>query len=49
MRPKPRQQEPGQRGEGRPVCPVESGPRTGTAQHGDLVPQREQLGVLGGR
>jgi len=25
------------------------GPRMGTAQHGDLVPQHEQLGVLGGR
>jgi hypothetical protein len=37
-----------QRGEDRSVGPVEPGPRIGTAQHGDLVPQHEQLGVLGG-
>ena len=26
-----------------------TGPRMGTVQHGDLVPQHEQFGVLGGR
>jgi hypothetical protein len=41
-------QEPDQHGEDRAVGPVEPGPRTGAAQHGDLVPQHEQLGVLGG-
>ncbi len=41
--------EPDQRGEDRTVGPVEPGPRMGTAQHGDLVPQHEQLDVLGGR
>ena len=47
--PQVRRQEPDQRGEDRPVGPVEPGPRIGPAQHGDLVPQHEQLGVLGGR
>ena len=42
-------QEPDQRGEDRPAGPVEPGPGMGAAQHGDLVPQHEQLGVLGGR
>ena len=42
-------QEPDQRGEDRAVGPVQPGPRMGAAQHGDLVPQHEQLGVLGGR
>ena len=42
-------QEPDQRGEDSAVGPVEPGPRIGAAQHGDLVPQHEQLGVLGGR
>jgi hypothetical protein len=45
----PCRQEPGQRGEDRAVCPVEPWPRIGPAQHGDLVPQHEQLGVLGCR
>ena len=40
-------QEPDQRGENGAVGPVEPGPRMGTAQHGDLVPQHEQLRVLG--
>jgi hypothetical protein len=31
----------------RSVSPVQPGPGTGPAQHGDLVPRREQLGVLG--
>jgi len=39
-------QQPDQRGEDRLVGPVEPGPRMGTAQHGDLMPQHEQLGVL---
>jgi len=38
-----------QRGEDHAVCPVEPGPRTGPAQHGDFMPQHEQFGVLGGR
>jgi hypothetical protein len=41
-------QEPDQRGEDRPVGPVQPGPQMGPAQHGYLVPQDEQLGVLGG-
>jgi len=40
-------QEPDQRGEDGAVGPVEPGPGIGAAQHGDLVPQHEQLGVLG--
>ena len=47
--PQSRGQEPDQRSENCAVGPVEPGPRIGTAQHGDLVPQHEQLGVLGGR
>jgi hypothetical protein len=42
-------QEPDQRGEDCAVCPVEPGRGIGAAQHGDLVPQHEQLGVPGGR
>ena len=42
-------QEPDQRGEDRAVGPVEPGPGIGAVQHGDLVPQYEQLRVLGGR
>ena len=49
VHPQPPRQEPDQRGEDRPVGPVQPGPRTGAAQHGDLMPQHEQLGVLGGR
>jgi len=48
VRSQPCRQEPEQRGEDCAVGPVEPGPGTGTAQHGDLVPQHEQLGVLGG-
>ena len=33
----------------RAVGPVQPGPRMSAAQHGDLVPQPEQLHVLGGR
>jgi hypothetical protein len=40
-------QEPDQRGEDCAVSPVEPGPGIGAAKHGDLVPQDEQLGVLG--
>ena len=42
-------QEPDQRGEDRPVGLVQWGPGIGAAQHRDLVPQHEQLGVLGSR
>ena len=49
VHPQPHGQEPDQRGEDRPVGPVHPGPGMGPAQHGDLVPQHEQLGVLGGR
>ena len=49
VRPQPCRQEPDQRGEDRAVGPVQPGPGIGAAQHGDLVPQHEQLGVLGGR
>jgi len=44
----PSRQEPDQRGEHGAVSPVQPGPRSGAAQHGDLVPQHQQLGVLGG-
>ena len=30
------------------VGPVQAGPRIGAAQHGDLVPEHQELGVLGG-
>jgi hypothetical protein len=49
VHPQPRGQEPDQRGEDRPVGPVQPGPRMGSAQHGDLMPQHQELGVLGGR
>jgi hypothetical protein len=41
--------EPDQRGEDCAVGPVQPGPRIGAAQHGDLVPQHQQLDVLGRR
>jgi hypothetical protein len=41
-------QEPGQCGEDCAVGPVEAGPRIGPSQHGDLVSQHEQFGVLAG-
>jgi hypothetical protein len=47
--PQPWRQETDQRGQDRAVGPVEPGPGIGAAQHGDLVPQHEQLGVLGSR
>jgi hypothetical protein len=40
-------QAPDQRGRDGPVGPVEAGPGIGAAQHGDFVPQDQQLGVLG--
>jgi hypothetical protein len=49
VHPQPPRQEPDQRGEDDTISPVQSGPRMGPAQHGDLVPQHEQFGVLGGR
>jgi hypothetical protein len=49
VRSQPCWEELDQRGEDHAVCPVEPGPRMGPARHGDLVPQHEQLGVLGGR
>jgi hypothetical protein len=48
VRSQPCRQERDQRGENRSVGPVEPGPRMGTAQHRDLVPQHEQLSVLAG-
>ena len=48
VRSQPCRHEPDQRGEDCAVGPAEPGPGTGTAQHGDLVPQHEQLGVRGG-
>jgi hypothetical protein len=47
MHPQPSRQEPDQRSEDDAVGPVQAGPRIGAAQHGDLVPQHEQLRVLG--
>jgi hypothetical protein len=49
VHPQPSRQELGQRREDRAVSPVEPGPGMGAAQHSDLVPQHEQLGVLGRR
>ena len=49
VHPRPCRQEPDQRGEDRAVGPVQPGPGIGAAQHGDLMPQHEQLRVLGGR
>jgi hypothetical protein len=48
MRPQPSRREADQRGEHSAVGPVQAGPRIGAAQHGDLVPQHQQLRVLGG-
>ena len=42
-------QLPDQRRQHRAICPVQPGPRAGAAQHGDLMPQHQQLDVLGGR
>ena len=43
---RPCRQQPDQRGEDRAVGPVQPGAWIGPAQHGDLVPQHEQLRVL---
>jgi hypothetical protein len=42
-------QVPDQRGQHRAICPVQPGPAIAAAQHRDLMPQHQQLGVLGGR
>ena len=49
LRSQPSRQEPDQRSHHSPVGPVQPGPRMGPAQHGDLMPQHQKLGVLGGR
>jgi hypothetical protein len=42
-------QEPDERGEDCPVGLFQARPGLGAAQHGNLVPQHEQLDVLGRR
>ena len=49
VRPQVPGQEANQRGEDRAVGPVQAWPGMGAAQHGNLVPQHEQLDVLGRR
>jgi hypothetical protein len=49
VHPQPFWQEPDQRGEDGAVGPVQPGSRIGAPQHGDLVPQHQQLRVLGRR
>jgi hypothetical protein len=49
VHPQPGGQQPGQRGEDSAAGPVQPGPGMGAAQHGDLVPQHQQLDVLGRR
>jgi len=49
VRPQASGQEPDERGEDRAVGPVQVRPGLGAAQHGNLVPQHEQLDVLGRR
>jgi hypothetical protein len=49
MRPQSSRQEPDQRGEDCAVGPIQLGPGVGAAQHGDLVPQYQELSVLGSR
>ena len=44
----PSRQEADQRGEHSAAGPVQARPRIGAAQHGDLVPQYQQLRVRGG-
>ena len=46
--PQPPRQEADQRGEHSAAGPVQARPRIDAAQHGDLVPQHQQLRVLGG-
>ena len=45
----PRRQPPDQGGEDGPVGPVQAWSRVGAAEHGDLMPQHQQLDVLDGR
>jgi hypothetical protein len=45
VHPQPPRQEADQRGEHSAVGPVQAGPRIGAAQHGDLVPQHQQLRI----
>jgi hypothetical protein len=45
VHPQSARQEPDQRGEDRAIGPVQPGPGRGTAQHGNLVPQHQQLDV----
>jgi hypothetical protein len=47
VRPQAPGQEQDERGEDRAVGPVQAWPGLGAAQHGNLVPQHEQLDVLG--
>ena len=47
VNPQPWRQVLDQRGEDGAVGPVQPGPRTRPAQHGDLMPQHEQLRILG--
>ena len=47
VNPHPWRQVLDQRGEDGAVGPVQPGPRTRPAQHGDLMPQHEQLRILG--
>jgi hypothetical protein len=49
MHRRPSRQEPDERGEDRAAGPIQPGPPMGAAQHRDLVPQHQQLRVLGGR
>jgi hypothetical protein len=49
VHPQPSGQEPDERGEDCSVCPVQPWLRVAPAQHGDLMSQHEQHGVLGGR
>ncbi len=48
MEPKPLGQQPRQRGQQRPVGPVQSRPGDLPAQHSDLMPQYQDLGLFGG-
>jgi len=47
VRPQVPWQEPDKRGKDRAVGPVQLRPGMGSAQHSDLVPQHQQLGILG--
>ncbi len=49
VRPQRSGQEADQRGEDRAVGPVQPGPGPGAAQDGNLVPEHQQLDILGRR